>query len=657
MPRTKPAPPVDDATATDPASLGALRMIPLGDLTLSPLNARQVVDQAEVEAMAVSIATAGLLQNLVGYQDDTASIGIVGGGKRLRALQLLAAQGFMPGAGMPGIDPVPVIVTMDPHTAVAWAGTENTARSALGPADEITAYAALRARGSSADMIARTFAVPAAHVARRLALANLPDAVIAALRDGKITIDVARALTLAPTPDRAAEVCEIAIANDWRDWRVKEALTANTTGSRDRRVKFLGIEALQAAGVVVQRDLFSDDIYIAAGDLIHQLFVEKGEDLAAAKAAAESWSWSEFFAGQPYEFKADGLVPIYREENQLPDGDLERMQDLAESNGLDPAEQDELVALQARADGDFSDDQRSVGGVVISIRHNGTPDYAYFARKSAMPGSSVGGSGGASSGGKSQEPKPLPESLLTDLARIKLLSLQTALMGNASLMLDLLGWQLTAALPTYAAPLAIALTPPAIAPEKVDGTTVPEALARPKTDHRPAMESFTAWLTLPQAERIALTGLHLARLFRFSTRDPVANDLAAQLAVNPRDVWTPTAEGYFSRLPAPALDAIYAELIPADSAALKTFKALKKGPKAQNLHSLFGPQKHAERAALQLTPDDEARLDAWLPPELHWAAPGPVTHSGDGEADDPDQTAEDGDQDDETGDSHEDEAA
>ena len=200
MPRAKPASPVDEITATDSASLGAPRMIPLGDLTLSPPNARQMVDQAEVETMATSIATAGLLQNLVGFKDDTGSVGIVGGGKRLRALQLLAAQGLMPGNSMLSINPVPVIVTEDPHIAVAWAGTENTARSALGPADEITAYAALRALESSADMIARTFAVPPAHVARRLALANLPGAVIAALRDGKITIEVARALTLPPHP-------------------------------------------------------------------------------------------------------------------------------------------------------------------------------------------------------------------------------------------------------------------------------------------------------------------------------------------------------------------------------------------------------------------------------------------------------------------------
>ena len=309
------------------------------------------------------------------------------------------------------------------------------------------------------------------------------------------------------------------------------------------------------------------------------------------------------------------------------------MQTLAESNGLDPAEQAELDALQARADGDFNDDQRAAGGFVISIKHDGTPDYAYFAKKSALSGKRKSRSGGGSSDGGPATPKPLSESLLADLARIKLMSLQAALIGHVSLMLDPLGWQLTAALTTYSAPLAIAVTPQEITTEKVDGTTVPDALVRPKTDHRPDMESFTAWLTLPQAERIILTGIALARLFLFSTRDSVANALAGQLAVNPREVWTPTTDGYFNRLPAPALDPIYAELIPASTAAIKSCRALKTGPKAQKLHSLFGLQKHVERATLQLTPDDDARLDVWLPRELQWAAPDPVALAGDAEAD------------------------
>lgn len=652
MPKAKPVPPVDDAAATSP---GALRLIPLHQLTLSPYNSRQLVAVEEVEAMADSIAAAGLLQNLVGYQDETGAVGIVGGGKRLRALQLLAAQGFMPGASMPSIDPVPVIVTQDPHTAVAWAGTENTARTPLGPADEITAYAALRAKGSSADMIARTFAVPSAHVARRLALANLPDTVIAALRASKITIEVARALTLAPTPDRAAEVCEIAIANGWREYEVKREFTKSMTDAADRRVKFLGVDALEAAGVEVQRDLFSNNIYVADGDAIQDLFVAKGNELAAALTASDGWSWSEFFPGPAYDFKSEGKAKLYREQVDLPDGDLERMQDLAESNGLDPEEQAELDALQTRADGDFTDEQRVTGGVVISIKYDGAPDFQYFGPKPHQR--SNAGSGGGSSGGAARAPKPLSESLLTDLARIKLLSIQTALMGNASLMLDLLGWQLVAGLPMSESPLAIGVNPPPIMPEKADGTVMDSNLDRTPRDNRPAAQSFTAWLALPQTDRVALLACALARLFQWTGRNPIANDIAAQLAVNPREVWTPTAEGYFSRIPGPMLDTLHAHLTPADHADHKAFKALKKGPKAEKLADLFGPQKHSWRAAMQLTPEEEAHLDTWLPLELQWTAPGLVVSASDADVADADIDEGSGDLDDEDDDPAEDEAS
>ena len=51
---------------------------------------RQEVAQEDVETLADSIRTCGLLQNLGGIQDDDGKIGIVSGGRRLRALAYLA---------------------------------------------------------------------------------------------------------------------------------------------------------------------------------------------------------------------------------------------------------------------------------------------------------------------------------------------------------------------------------------------------------------------------------------------------------------------------------------------------------------------------------------------------------------------------------------
>ncbi|WP_235842733.1 ParB N-terminal domain-containing protein, partial [Cereibacter sphaeroides] len=49
------------------------------------MNSRQEIAAEEVEAMAESLAVAGLLQNLIGHLTP-AGVEIVGGGTRLRAL-------------------------------------------------------------------------------------------------------------------------------------------------------------------------------------------------------------------------------------------------------------------------------------------------------------------------------------------------------------------------------------------------------------------------------------------------------------------------------------------------------------------------------------------------------------------------------------------
>ncbi|WP_186814971.1 ParB/RepB/Spo0J family partition protein, partial [Cereibacter sphaeroides] len=226
---------------------GDLRLIPLAELRLSPLNSRQEIAAEEVEAMAESLAVAGLLQNLIGHLTPQ-GVEIVGGGTRLRALQRLAAEGWSRHPDLIPIDPVPVKVTADLQEAVAWAGTENSARSALHPADEVRAYAAMRDRGASLSRIARSFARSEAHVERRLKLADLPAEALAALRANEISLEMAKALTLAPSGERCLEVLGSVRGRDMRPEQVRRELTPGTVPSTDRRVLFVGLEAYLAAG-------------------------------------------------------------------------------------------------------------------------------------------------------------------------------------------------------------------------------------------------------------------------------------------------------------------------------------------------------------------------------------------------------------------------
>jgi len=64
-----------------------IQTIQLNKLALSDLNVRKVKPK-EIEALAADIQARGVLQNLIGYDED-GKIKICAGGRRYRALKLL----------------------------------------------------------------------------------------------------------------------------------------------------------------------------------------------------------------------------------------------------------------------------------------------------------------------------------------------------------------------------------------------------------------------------------------------------------------------------------------------------------------------------------------------------------------------------------------
>src|SRR3546814_17361716 len=78
-----------------------IQNIALNKLALSDLNVRKVKPK-EIEALAADIQARGVLQNLIGYDED-GKIKICAGGRRYRALKLLQK-----GKTIPGTFQVPV---------------------------------------------------------------------------------------------------------------------------------------------------------------------------------------------------------------------------------------------------------------------------------------------------------------------------------------------------------------------------------------------------------------------------------------------------------------------------------------------------------------------------------------------------------------------
>jgi len=77
-------------TITQDAASAVILQVPLDTLSISELNPRKSVSEAHIESLADSIERFGLIHNLAGLMDADGNVGIVAGGCRLRAIQLIA---------------------------------------------------------------------------------------------------------------------------------------------------------------------------------------------------------------------------------------------------------------------------------------------------------------------------------------------------------------------------------------------------------------------------------------------------------------------------------------------------------------------------------------------------------------------------------------
>jgi ParB family chromosome partitioning protein len=270
--------------------------VPLNKLTLSPRNVRKTYSPAEIEEMAASIAAPGrdLIQNLgVAEQmdDQGAATGmweVVAGGRRFRALTLLlerkrlAASAVIPCRRIAG------------ENAVDTSLAENEDRKALHPADAYEAFAELHkdGKGVGIEEIAARFSVSVHTVRQRLRLGKVSPAIMVAYREGKLTLDHVMAYTI--TEDHDAQEHAFTDLPEWQrtPQAIRRLLTQASIPVQDPRVRLVGLDAYQAAGGRVQRDLFTED---GGGWLTDPALLERlvvcALQAAADQVQAESWKW------------------------------------------------------------------------------------------------------------------------------------------------------------------------------------------------------------------------------------------------------------------------------------------------------------------------------------------------------------------------------
>ncbi|MFZ3237860.1 MAG: ParB N-terminal domain-containing protein [Stellaceae bacterium] len=366
--------------------LPAVKNIPLNKLVLSPGNVRKTPPSAAAEAeLKASIKARGLKQNLVVHPsaDEKGVHAVTAGGRRLKALQELAAEGVIADDFK-----VPCLVEAEGE-ALETSLMENTIRAAMHPADEFVAMAALIDAGESIEAVAARFGVPERHVRQRLRLGKLAPELLDAYRESDVGLEVMMAFTLGA--DHAAQLAvwrQVEGQSYIQPYTVKRLLTQSAVAADSDLGVFVGIAAYEAAGGTVTRDLFSGDNegFMDDAALVRRLALEKLEQKAAELRS--SWAWTRAMLDPAYDLTAQ-YGRVRPQPAELPPeiaGEIERIEErLAE---LEEAPEDEwsdaliteAAQLEERRDelaesvedlAVYSEKDRAVAGVIVTIGDDG----------------------------------------------------------------------------------------------------------------------------------------------------------------------------------------------------------------------------------------------------------------------------------------------
>ncbi len=354
--------------------------IPLDSLRLSPLNARRIGSKP-LDDLAASILAEGLLQNLTVTENDAGEYEIVAGKRRFGALQLLRERGQLPAE----LHSVPCRIVHDGRAASASLA-ENIMREPMHAADEFEAFKRLADQGRSPEEIAQEFGTTPTVVLRRLKLASVAPSLFELFRKDEIRLDQMMALAL--TDDHKKQLAA---------WNVKEAWERNADRIRDRLMaakefrinadpaaKFVGADRMEAAGIIVRRDLFSDQGEGFTTDRKHvdELALELLE-AEAEKERVNGWKWVE--ARIQFEYpetnKFSRIYPDYgrttlsADESKRLEELNEQLEQLNEADQYDgeAAERIEAEIERLETKGEaWTEKQREAAGVIVHLSREGT---------------------------------------------------------------------------------------------------------------------------------------------------------------------------------------------------------------------------------------------------------------------------------------------
>lgn len=602
---------------------GQHMLIPLNQLLKSPRNARKSPHSpASVEAKAASIAAKGILQNLVvepevdGANAPTGKFFVtIGEGRRLA--QLLRAER----GEITDDEPLPCVIDVinDPQEISL---DENVTREAMHPADQFEAFRALNVeRGMGVEDIAARFGVSAKTVQQRLRLGAVSPRLMQEYRDGKLSLDQLMAFCLTEDHQRQEAVYDQLPTYNREPYTIRRCLTQTQVRANDRRAKFVGMDAYEAAGGHIDRDLFTEDGdgFFNDPEKLNQMTLDRLTAVAFGVQDAEGWKWAEAYIDFPH---AHGHRRAYTKQVALSAEDAEILQtaqdallalseeyeEVDEIPDVVDARMTELEADIARLEGltsAYDPDDIARGGLIVSLDYHGQPkiERGFIRLEDLTPEpetddegetgdtTAEGGDGGDFRDDQDEEAvedtepsRPLPDSLVRELTAHKTYALRLALGEQPELAARMLVHTLVLSLfyrRSYGGCLSMSVTSPGFTHFIDDGgdTAVIDAvLTRHDAwhsqmpdepvdlwDHVMAMEPETLGALLAHCVAQTVDAVQQTHQQVGANRLP-ADRLATCLNLDMTEHWRPTIGTYLGRITKAQIEETVREAVGDDAA-------------------------------------------------------------------------------------------
>jgi ParB family chromosome partitioning protein len=380
------------AKAVQKIKLSSSRDIPFNKLVLAQSNVRRTKAGISIEDLAEDIARRSLLQSLNvrplsdAEGQETGMFEVPAGGRRYRALEILVKQKRLAKTA-----PVPCIISESTEiTAEEDSLAENVHRVALHPLDQFRAFLTLREQGRSEEDIAAIFFVSVNVVKQRLRLAAVSPKLLDVYADDGMSLDQLMAFSVTADHVRQEQVWESVNKSGYDEpYQIRRLLTERAVRASDKRARFVGLPAYEAAGGSMLRDLFEEDGggWLEDVALLERLAAEKLRT-EAETIAAEGWKWIEVAPSLPYGHE-HGLRRLT--------GAAVAMTDQEEANAKAlAAEYDQLQHAHADADELPDDVDRRLGAIETALDLLDDRPFQYDPDEIARAGAfvSIDGEGG-----------------------------------------------------------------------------------------------------------------------------------------------------------------------------------------------------------------------------------------------------------------------